>query len=208
MPKTQTEASVETVTEGIALCEENVKRLLRNARILLAHDGSDGLAYVLWSLAVEEFGKAASLRDAIAGQPPGAMVCVSLAAPHVDKFAAGLRALDERDALDDRLRWKLRVMTNTSGADTAIPNPLQPEQRIAVAPLRTGLLTDQGDDLIATVDLRFRLLYVDWDPDAGRWRRAGTTYRALGVEARWELPRKDLEDLIDTLMSYVEERTM
>jgi hypothetical protein len=41
------QTSVATVEAGIEECEENAKRLLRNASILLDHGGSDGLAYVL-----------------------------------------------------------------------------------------------------------------------------------------------------------------
>ena len=50
--------SVARVQTGIELCEDNAKRFLQNATILLDHGGSDGLANVLWSFAVEEFGKA------------------------------------------------------------------------------------------------------------------------------------------------------
>jgi hypothetical protein len=58
-------ATPQQVHDAARLCNENVQRLLRNAKILLNHDGSDGLVYVLWSLAVEEFGKGILLEQQV-----------------------------------------------------------------------------------------------------------------------------------------------
>ena len=200
--------TVATVLEGIELCEENAKRFLRNAEILLDHQGSDGIAYILWSLAVEEFGKALLLRNQVGGRRGHTSVDIELTSDHAEKFKAGFNELPELTGT--RLARLLRVTGNSSPDDISLEDPLQPGVAVTVAPMSTGLYEDVtagNDGVDPTVALRFALLYVDWDPSTGKWVRAGKTFRGSGVIARWELSSDDLRQAIDVLWRRVENRT-
>ena len=87
--------SVAAVQTGIERCEDNVKRFLRNATILLDHGGCEGLAYVLWSFAVEEFGKAILLGEQMDGVASGQSKCIELSADDWEKFRTGFNQLTE-----------------------------------------------------------------------------------------------------------------
>ncbi len=197
---------VATVQEAIELCEENAKRFLRNASILLDHQGSDGLAYVLWSLAVEEFGKGVLLRDQIDALAPAHPVEIEASWNHQTKFEAGFSQLVELQGT--QLAWVLRVTGNISDDSVAIEDPIQPGVAVSIPPSSTGLFSDGlGGGVDATVALRFAFLYVDWQQATNKWVRPGKTYRRGGVVARWELDRPDLQQAIEVLLRRVEGRT-
>ena len=143
--------SVARVQTGIELCEDNAKRFLQNATILLDHGGSDGLAYVLWSFAVEEFGKAILLRDQMDGVASGQNKCIEWSADHWEKFRTGFNQLTELSGT--KLARVLGVTGNASPDDTVIENPRR----------------DVGDngEVDPTVALRFALLCVDFQPATG-----------------------------------------
>src|SRR5262245_55330235 len=123
--------TVDRVEAGIELCEENAKRFLRNASILLDNGGSDGLAYVLWSLAVEEFGKGQLLQDQIEHARPGSTVSIDVSAGHGDKFVRGFDELPELHG--STVGWLLRVTSNVSADDVVLDDPLQPGVSVTVA---------------------------------------------------------------------------
>ena len=70
----------------------------------------------------------------------------------------------------------------------------------------TGLFDDGlGSDAAAdaTVELRFKLLYVDWSDDLKCWTRPGETIKRDGIEARWELDSGDLRSALDLLDKHL-----
>src|SRR5215831_2054066 len=123
----------------------------------------------------------------IEGVVPAQTVTVDLFADHDDKFEAGMAELGELRGMT--LPWALRVTGNVSPSSTTVRNPLQPDQTVSVPASITGLFSDGlgGDELDPTVDLRFKLLYVDFEPATGEWTRPGKTYRRDGIVARWEI---------------------
>lgn len=198
------ETTVGIVQEAIQLCEENTRRLLRNATLLLDNGGSDGLAYALWSLAVEEFGKSRLLLGQVKDRALGDKVSVQHDYQHHEKFTAGFEVL--KDLKNTRLARLFRVTGNMSAEASTFDDPLRPDLAVAVPPFTTGLFEDvssvpSGVDL--TVALRMALIYVDWDETSGRWIRPGETFRRAGVVGRWELDACDLRRAIDLLGNHV-----
>ena len=196
--------SVARVQTGIELCEDNAKRFLQNATILLDHGGSDGLAYVLWSFAVEEFGKAILLRDQMDGVASGQNKCIEWSADHWEKFRTGFNQLTELSGT--KLARVLGVTGNASPDDTVIENPRRLGVTSSVTRSSTGLFSDIGDngEVDPTVALRFALLCVDFQPATGDWTRPGKSYRQGGVVARWEIGKDDVLQAIEVLRRRVE----
>ena len=198
------ETTVRTVQEAVRLCEENARRLLRNATLLLDNGGSDGLAYALWSLAVEEFGKSRLLLGQVEGRDPDDKVSVQHDYRHHEKFTAGFEIL--KDLKNTSLARLFRVTGNTSAEASTFDDPLRPDLSIAIPPFTTGLFEDVSavpSGVDPTVALRMVLIYVDWDEKSGRWIRPGETFRRAGVIGRWELDACDLRRAIDSLGRHV-----
>ncbi len=196
-------ATRQAVCEAVRLCNENARRLLRNARTLLDHGGSDGLAYVLWSLAVEEFGKGVLLERQLSGEAADCLE-ITQCSDHNPKFAAGFECLTE--LYGTGLGTFLRVTDNPTNAPSVVENPFRSESAVTVEGGQTGLFSDGLDDLAGvdpTVKLRFALIYVDWNPDENRWMRPGQTLRHGGLVARWELSRDDLLEALEALEKKV-----
>ena len=201
-------ATVDEVEAGVTLCRENARRLLRNARILIDDGGSDGLAYVLWSLAVEEFGKSVLLQQQVTGLASGQQVSVRDKWHHEAKFDAGFDAIPELRLT--KLARVLRVRDNTRPEGLSIEDPLRPGVAVAVPALGKSVFSDGLDAsgaMDATLQLRFDLLYVDWSAQHKRWVRPGETVRRDGLEARWELDQSDLLKALDALAMYVQDVT-
>jgi len=198
-----------TVTEverGIALCRENALRLVRNADVLLKNNGSDGLAYVLWSLAVEEHGKGILLRRQITNDGTTNGKClVEFSKDHYEKFETGLA--DLKTLKQTKFERLLRVKANTGQRSTTIEDPLRPGTVVSVGAATTGLFSDGLDEAASvdpTVDLRFHLLYVAWQQSTMRFVRPGETIRRPELTARWELNEDDLKLAISALRAEVE----
>jgi len=210
--KTKKDGTV-TTTQGaivlaVALCRENAKRFVRNARILLNAGGSDGLAYVLWSFGIEEFGKGVLLDRQLqaAGASATETIDMKLAWRHEDKFQAGFDCLSE---LKSNIKFDrvLRVQRNQQSEDSVHKDPLQPDMTAAVPAGGTGLFSDGlggATGVDATVKLRLDLLYVDWNQSLEQWARPGEAIRNPELEARWELKHDDLLVAIDALEHLVE----
>jgi AbiV family abortive infection protein len=125
-PKT-VDATIREVELGAELCRENTRRFIRNARILLEHHGSDGLAYVLWSFAVEELGKGVLLREQVpADVQPEDRVAVELSMDHREKFVAGVRSVPGLDR--QRFESLLRVTSNFKRQLASSRQPAQDQQ--------------------------------------------------------------------------------
>jgi AbiV family abortive infection protein len=193
---------------GVGACEENAKRLLRNAVILLDHGGSDGLTYMLWSFAVEEFGKAVLFARQAKGKAPDDILDVDIPSgrgEHSRKFQAGFDELSELHGT--QLAWLLRVRTNANTGTTTIDHPGKSNVQVSVGGGMTGVFTTEDAKEDPTAGLRNELLYVDWNSQRKEWIRLGTTYTDVYTVARWELDRDDLRRAIDALWSRVEQQT-
>ena len=189
--------TAQVVNEAVALCIDNASRLLRNALILLNNSGSDGLTYALWSYAVEEFGKAMLLRGQIAGRDSHESLSVRHSFEHHEKFTTGLSELP--DLHDTQMRRLLRVSSNTGTTTATFGDPLEPEAVMSIGASTTGLFEDTSHAVDPTVNLRMKLIYVDWDEVAKRWTRPGETLREAGVVGRWELNDTDLRRAVNSL---------
>jgi AbiV family abortive infection protein len=176
------------VQDAVRLCIDNAQRLLHNAKILLDNNGSDGLVYVLWSLAVEEFGKGILLQQQLGSSPD---VDITLCSNHHKKFKAGFEQLPSLPGT--RLGIALRVITNSSDTTSVVKNPLLPQSAVSVESETTGLFSDALESLDPTVALRLALIYVDWDENENCWKRPGQKLQHGGFVARWELNRGDLQ---------------
>jgi len=196
-------ATPEVVADAVRLCGDNARRLVENATILLENGGSDGLAYVLWSIAVEEFGKGILLAQQASGAKAN---CIEITpcSDHDKKFAAGFERLTSLHGT--RLGTFLRVTTNTTDATSVVKNPFLPESTVSVASGQTGRFSDGLDEIVGidpTIELRFALIYVDWNANEKRWMRPGQTLRHGDFVARWELSRDDLRTAIVALNNEV-----
>lgn len=197
--------SVEKVQHGIDLCEKNAKRLLHNAAILLDHNGSVGIAYGLWTLAVEEFGKAVLLTNQIAGRASEEIIDIDLSG-HKERFKAGFDELPE--LYGKQLGRVLSVAHNGNISVDSIEDPRQPEIVVSVGAGAAGLfenLSDLSRGVDPTVELRFAFLYVDFK--SGSWDRPDETFQKDKLAGAWQLEIADLRQAIQVLSGRVENRT-
>ena len=192
------QTTVGAVRSGVHLCFENARRFIRNARILLDHKGSDGLAYVLWSFAVEEFGKAQLLLDQASGEDSTPVNC-SISMNHREKFKRGLASIT--GLTTQIFQVLLRVSTNTRETDAEILNSFVGVDTLSVQSGMTGAFSDTAGDsqLEGTVPLRLDLLYVNWRTDQQRFGRPGEAIAQRGLSGRWELDHDDLSEALEAV---------
>lgn len=194
--------TAETVLKGVELCKDNARRLLRNALLILDSGGSDGLAYALWSLAVEEFGKSRLLKAQVDGLDAATLVVIEYQYEHAKKFTEGFDVLSELQGT--QIARLFRVHTN-SGATATFQDPLRPGTAVSVPAGTSGVFKDVSNPsgVDPTVALRMALIYVDWNETAGRWQRPGETLCGSGVVGRWELSASDLRRAIKSLEKHI-----
>lgn len=166
--------SAAQIAEGVSLCKENARRLLSDASALLEHGGRTGLAYALWSLAVEESGKAVSLEALAAGKAPSDGVRVPQSifrGQHKEKFEAGFTRIQQK--VGTTFAEVVRVMQNAAETATTVRHPSAQSSVVSIP----GHTTGEFEDITAGAAgrqashlLRLELLYVDWDDTQHAWR--------------------------------------
>lgn len=201
-PKTLDSTAGE-VRRGAVLCYENARRFVRNARILLERGGSDGLAYVLWSFAVEEIGKGVLLSQQLpANAESGVQVKVEMSMDHCEKFAAGVRSVSGLDS--QKFENLLRVTRNSSASSLTVASPHKATNVVSVGSHQTGTFSlDLDGALDPTVELRLALLYVDWSKADGRFFRPGETIQLPEFVGRWELSHEDLLSAVTAVENHL-----
>jgi hypothetical protein len=177
--------------------------------MLLDHGGSDGLAYALWSLAVEEIGKGALLGVQVSGLSlDGNPVTVTISKDHDEKFTEGLRSMPGLQR--HKFESLLRVTENCSRSTVTIDDPFKPGSSVAISSGTTGDFSDVSEEepgVQATVALRFDLLYVGWHAGQQRFGRPGETIRIPELTGRWELNHADLLEALDAVATELVETT-
>lgn len=196
--------SVEQVSAGSAICRENAGRLLADAAALLESARSRGTTYVLWSLAVEEYGKALILEKLTAGKTAGVTVQVPkklFRGHHKQKFGAGFDRIKHR--MGDRFAEAVAIFQNASDSSTMISHPRDPNWRVLVNAGETGEIEDVSsggpNGRQASHRLRFELLYVDWDDGEQVWCEPEPNVLPPGSLGRFTVSSGDLERAIAVL---------
>ena len=192
---------------GAELCRENARRFVRNATILLERGGSDGLAYVLWSFAVEEIGKGVLLLEQVSPNAnPSDRIQLALSMDHIEKFKAGVQSVPGLDS--QRFENLLQVTSNSRATNLAVTSPHNAGTTLSVGPSTTGTFSSVEDgELDPTVELRMALLYVNWHPLNRQFFRPGQTIRLPDFVGRWELSREDLISALRAVENHVQEST-
>lgn len=182
---------VRVLMDGRALCIENARRLNANAGLLLEHHGDPNIAFVLWTLAVEEFGKGLLLAEQVTTQDLESIVAVQPNFDHRKSFQRGFAVLEGLEKTTLRRALKVKV---SSPVPKVASDPKQPESQLSVPASTTGkfeVVSDPDYGLPPSVELRFDVLYVAWDRNLECWTdgRAGVPE---GLVAGWEISETDL----------------
>jgi AbiV family abortive infection protein len=162
-------------TAGIVLCIRNAHRLVRNAELLLSErEASPSSAYSLWSLAMEEYGKALLLKE-LCEQNEGKRQTFEVdwkklfgSGGHKNKFQ---KAKGELPGLPEKIKAEVQVRSNTSERPTTIRTT--DGQFITVLGGMTGSFQDGSNRVFGKInsyDLRFRDFYVGWDSKNNQWQ--------------------------------------
>jgi hypothetical protein len=192
---------VSVVLQGIGLCYASSRRLNNAARTLLdassrrldnavrgllENHGDSGIVFGLWSLAVEELGKAVLLNDQVRNRHPGEFVSLQPGFDHESQFRKGLDQLVS--IRDITLGRALRVAVG-SPEPTTVSDPRVSSATISLGSWMTGLFVDTSPEarVLPTVDLRFSLLYVQWDRVAQRWTDARGSHTPSHGSMEWHI---------------------
>lgn len=194
--------TISKVRAGSRLCRHSARRLNQAANQLLTAGGDMGIVFGLWSLAVEELGKALLLDDQIVGLPEEDSVAVQPGFDHRRSFRRGFDELAELNGTP--LGRVLRVFTASDHPHDSI-DPLS-GARVSVIASTTGAFENTSDGsagIQPSVDLRFSLLYVEWDGTAQEWTDNRLPHHYQGRSGMWELRPGDLAHAIATLGSQL-----
>jgi AbiV family abortive infection protein len=144
-------------------CYENVRGLLKSAKLLLGQD-SQQYALGLYMYAVEEFGKAQLLKthamshiipNWIFGRKPFLPT-----SPHEAKIAEGFKYLPEEcQILPVGFRF---VINNNKKTQTY---SLGRKLKVSVPPFTTGFISDVTYDSVLEFDFKTACFYIDWDDE-------------------------------------------
>jgi len=195
--------TVAQVSVGISLCRANARRLLTDASALLDHGGRTGIAYALWSLAVEEYGKAVLLDELTKGKASGDIVSVPqrlFRGQHKEKFESGFGRIQQ--VVGNRLADVVKVLQNMADLPTIISDPSALTS--VIVPAR---VTGEFEDLTpgsnigqqASHLLRLDLLYVDWDDARKAWREPEPDLQVPRLVGHFTISRHDLRRAIRAL---------
>lgn len=153
-----------TENEIISICDrcyENVRCLLKSARLLLSQD-SQQYALGLYMYAVEEFGKAQLIKahilshvipNWIFGRRPFLPT-----SPHDAKLAEGIKYLPEQCQI---LCIGLRFVNNNN--EKTQTYSLGRKLKVSVLPFTTGFVSDVTHGSILEFDFKTACFYIDWD---------------------------------------------
>jgi AbiV family abortive infection protein len=141
--------------EGIRLCLLNAERLNTGAETLLENNQS-GLAYTLWSLAVEEWGKREMFKERLEENEfsLNRKAFEKIFKEHKAKFNRGFKAIDKSEK--HRLLMEGEVIQNNSSVGFKLAEEIF---------VPAGLSGKFSQLLKPDVGLRMRQFYVGFDPD-------------------------------------------
>jgi AbiV family abortive infection protein len=192
---------VKTVVEGSGLCQTNARRLNASAKLLCENQGDEGLAFALWSLAVEELGKAILLREPIGSRGADEIISMQPAFDHRSAFTRGFSEL--HDLHNTRFARVFRMTSNANASTIPVKDPIGSTDRSFPIPSGiTGWFEATGHNEAGeppSVDLRMDLLYVNWSSKERKWVHPSHSELPSRSSGRWELKRDDVRSAINSL---------
>jgi AbiV family abortive infection protein len=181
----------EKVAKGIGLCNQNALQLLDYANgIVQTTNGNNGIAFALWSFALEEFGKGLLLKERLKSLPEGKseIDVTDFFTNHREKFEKGFDALNMESPTHSSTEVVVEQNTRTTSHTEYLIPGREGNSSVTISPGTVGTITDAVhndpvDDSIwwktDSVELRFAYLYVDWEK--GQWRDPQTSLEVEGV---------------------------
>lgn len=164
---------------------------------MLNHDGHRGLSYSLWSLAVEEYGKALFFSEKKNGE-----IKKSIFRDHKEKFEKGFGKI--KDIIGSTFR---EIVTVTQNASANVVIVSYSGKVIFIGAGVTGEFEDTTNGSLEALqldpDLRFRFLYVGWDESKREWVTPEPKHETRGMKAYQTISKNDLEKAINSLKSII-----
>lgn len=194
---------------GIRVCCQKVNGLLNGVLVLVNDRGSLSLALALYTLAIEEHGKALMLRDNLSGEMVAGKYAVSkgIFAAHDQKFA---RASEDLPLDCTEILRVVTVTSNPKYESTTISYPADLHESglfeetdlalVSVPGYSTGTLADAtgyGSVVPVSISERLRSFYVDWDDHNKQWK--GEWYSQDQLDYQF-VP--DVDALIDAAICF------
>lgn len=153
------------IREGCKRCKQNVERMLNSASILLQHEDSQQYSLGLYIYAVEEFGKAISLKGIIKDSQSTYEIPEWIFEDHPTKLIKGFENLPEKCRMIAR---GIKVSPNLSGRTKVIK--IDAERQIAIGAFATGwFLNNSSYNYKQNIILKEACFYIDWDKRNGTW---------------------------------------
>ena len=184
--------SEEQIKEGVKLCVKKVNDLISDCEILCNNNGNEATAVSLYTIALEEFGKASLLQKCLNETPERKGIPVSLdlfqgVSGHYLKIEEAMDLLPE----ECQIYQKVDLETETH----KLPSGYKKFGRIT-SKIRESFKELQSKHPNASFGLghfhlpfdfetRKNLLYVNWDPENKRWNDDVTIGDYEIIETDW-----------------------
>jgi AbiV family abortive infection protein len=185
-------------TAGTHLCVRNAYRLVMNAELLLNQvEASPSSAYSLWSIAMEEYGKALLLKEAYNQSNGKREELVEIDREkfleHEFKFK---KAKDNLPQLPARIGTEVRVKSNRS--TNTITLKTSDGQTISVGAGASGTFQETTNPNVklgknTSVNLRFKDFYIDWNTENKQWELPDPTLSIDPIHAIEVLSSDDVQ---------------
>jgi len=166
----------EQIKEGVKLCIKKVNDLISDCEILCNNNGNEATAVSLYTIALEEFGKASLLQKSLNEKPERKGIPVSLelfqgVKGHYLKMAEAMDLLPEECQIYQKVDLENEAHKLPSGYKQFGRDV--PKMREAFRELQSKnphISYGIGRfDLPFDFETRKNLLYVTWDPENKRW---------------------------------------
>jgi len=168
--------SDEQIKEGVKLCIKNVNNLIFDCEILCNNNGNEATAVSLYTIALEEFGKASLLQKCLNEKPQRKGIPVSLdlfqgVRGHYLKMEEAMDLLPEECQIYQKVNLETEAHKLPSGYKQFARNV--PKMREAFREFQSKFpnMSIGADHFHLPFDFETRknLLYVNWDPENKRW---------------------------------------
>lgn len=184
--------SYEEIKKGVKLCIKNVKQLISDCEVLCNNNGNETTAVSLYTIALEEFGKASLLQKCLNEKPQRKGIPVSLdlfqgVNGHYLKIEEAMDLLPEECQIYQKVDLDTEAHKLPSGyKHFGRDNPKMHEAIRELQSKNVHVSYSLGHfHLPFDFETRKNLLYVNWDPENKRWNEDVTIEEYEIIETDW-----------------------